>query len=433
MSECEKEVSTLDLYRERMKLKDELRAMETKYERIERRYDRMRQCFDMLKSKYDEQNAELEGFRAMCQSDVELDDLFKVNKAEKEDLPPGLSRYMQKLVKETRVFLEVTSFRQFYDAIAGLVIGQDEGLSLLLMGVYRYLRSIAKDGCPKKNNIILSGPSGSGKTATLRALKTYLAQKIPSFKIVHDDVSGLTTSGFRGREASSILSGLNSDGVALVWLSEFDKLIRPRHTSAGENTSLDVQGEILSMLEGVDYKLPKGETISTSGIMFICDGSFSDIRLNKKNESRKSAIGFITEKNGGKYNAYDEITREEILEYGCTPELLGRFSTIICYRTISEKAVKLIIEQCRIRVADSLGADIILAREYIDVLTEKANGEYGCRLLEAEIYNAALAALRDSCFQGNSDNVSIVLNLNSYDIKETERDNDVKVVPEEEQ
>lgn len=423
MSECEKTVNTLDLYRERMELKDALRAMETKYERMGRRYERMRQCFEMLKNRYDEQQVELEELRTLRRNNLVFEDIDKVCEIESEELPLGLSEYRRKLVKEVRVFLAFTSFRQFYDSIAGLVIGQEEGLSLLLMSVYRYLCGIAKDGHPKKVNVLVTAPSGNGKTESFRALRNYFSQKVPSLVVKCEDVSGITTAGFKGREATSLVSGLvKSEGIGLIWLSEFDKLVRPRHTSSDENVALDVMGELLCMAEGGDIRYSKECFVNTSEAMFVFDGSFNDIRLNRKKTCQKSTVGFIKNNEDGFCSDFDEITRADILDFGCTAELLGRIPIIIQYHKLGYEAILTVIDKCRCKVSDSLGVELYLAEDYINELAEKANGELGCRLLESSIYNDTLVALRDSFFRGTGDNVSITLKKGCYEIKEIENE-----------
>lgn len=56
--------------------------------------------------------------------------------------------YKGKLVKECRRFLKEVSFKQYVDTIKQNIIGQDEGLELILTGIFNYIKGIGRDGIP---------------------------------------------------------------------------------------------------------------------------------------------------------------------------------------------------------------------------------------------------------------------------------------------
>lgn len=410
---CE-EVSLIDLHREKIALKEELRVLMGKHERLELRYKRLNDCFEMLKMQYDEQKKE----------NAEMKTLQEYTKGSCEGfaLPAVLTPYAKGLIEEVRVFLTFTSFKQFYDEISEHIIGQEEGLSLLLTGIYRYLCGIAKEGKPRKANMMLVAPSGCGKTETLRVLKRYFEKKIKKLVIIHEDLSNVTAAGYKGRESLNLLVGLaRSEGYGLAFFSEIDKLMAPHHSASGENTSLAVINEMLCILEGQKYPVQNGAIIDTSLTMFICDGSFNEIRANKKNESEKTVVGFLPD-NKKDYDSYEEITKEDIIDFGCTYELLGRFASIIQFHTLSRESLLAVVEKSRSKISETLGIELWLGEDFVQNLIDKGNGDYGCRLLESTIYNDALCALRDVLMQGIGDSITITLHNGGYEIKEIEEE-----------
>ena len=386
---CE-EVSLVDLHREKMELKEELCALRGKHERLELRYKRQSDCFEMLKMKFDEQKNELQELKSLQEYDKLFCGADDINKIKRIEIPDRMSAYAKGLIEEVRVFLAFTSFKQFYDDISAHIIGQEEGLSLLLTGIYRYLCGIAKDGKPRKANMMLVAPSGCGKTETLRVLKKYFAVKIKKLVIIHEDLSNITAAGYKGRESINLLAGLaRSEGYGLAFFSEIDKMIAPHHSSTGENTSLAVINELLCMIEGQKYPVQNGAIIDTSLTMFICDGSFNEIRANKKNESENTVVGFLPDVKKN-YDSYEEISKEDIIAFGCTYELLGRFASIIQYHTLSRESLLAVIEKSRNKISEALGVELWLGEDFVEDLLDKGNGDYGCRLLESSIYNDGL-------------------------------------------
>ncbi len=437
MNGPEKEETMLDMYRERIELKDELRTMKSKHERLERKYERMKECFGALKSKYDEQERELEDFRARHKYDSLFEEIDRAREIRKEELPPGLSEYAKQLVKDVRVYLEFNSYKQFYEAISESVFGQESGLSLLLTGIYSYLCGIARDGKPRKANLMLISPSGSGKTETLRAITSYFRDKIKRLVIIHEDVSNVSAAGYKGRETINLIAGLlKSEGYGLAFFSEFDKMISPHHSSSGENTSLAVINEFLCMLEGQKYYAVHsgdskcGNCIDTNNTLFICDGSFNEIREQRRKNRETSTMGFVSFK-AECYDTYEEITREDLIDYGATYELLGRIPVIIQYHKLSKEAVLGVIEKSRRRISDALSVEVDFGTDYVDYLVEQANGDYGVRMIESTIYNDSLVALRDCFLQGQGNNVRITLHIGGYEVCEVDNEEEKDTIEAE--
>ena len=170
--------------------------------------------------------------------------------------------------------------------------------------------------------LLIVGASGSGKTEVFRALKR-LFSSIVDIQIV--DSSNLSLEGWAGsRKITHILKSVNSDTI-VVW-DEFDKLTHPKIGSNGLNVSTELQAEFLKLIEDPEYVVSEkdGNVIKNLGTVFV--GAFSSIREDKTRCANK-AIGFNSQKNE-RYIINEEITRDDLFEFGMIGELLSRVATI---------------------------------------------------------------------------------------------------------
>lgn len=309
-----------------------------------------------------------------------------------------LLTYRDQLMYECATYLQVNTFNNFVSVISENVIGQ-ESLELLLAGVYNYITGIAREGKPSKINAIITAPSGCGKTETYRALKAYFNEQIPSLVVDLVDISRITPEGFKGSDTNAIIARLmvdHTEGFGIIFLDEFDKRISPQMDGSLNNISANVQGQILTIIEGTILKYRAGKEFNEidSGLtMFIGCGSFNIVRAKKKESNRKS-IGFINRNED--YDTYDDITRADMLNAGCTYEFLGRFPLIINYHKLNRDSALKIIEKIVANISKNLNLNIIITKEYIDNLVSMANGDFGCRLIHSTIFTTALRAYAES-------------------------------------
>lgn len=337
-----------------------------------------------------------------------------------EEVDKKLSRYKKILYRQTKKFLDEVSYQEFERAICQEVIGQD--ISPILISVYTFLQNIVRERCrlaTVPNRVLVTGPSGSGKGQTIRSLTRYFIGtgkqkgKIPILQIVHHDVSGMSSAGFKGKEVNSIPASLAlSEGLAICFLSEFDKMLNPKITSKNNNISYDVQAEMLSILEGITINYAKNVCVRTQDTLFICDGSFDAIRREKKMKASEKIMGFATQHQNEKSDdIYAQISREDILKYGATTELIGRFNLICQLGRLSFDATYLIIDGYRKQISKELNIALNLSNAYISELIELSNGEFGCRLLYANIYEhtifAVVSALRSEMKPGYTVNLDV--------------------------
>ena len=303
------------------------------------------------------------------------------------------------LLVEISEWLEETTIKDFYDEIQKKIIGQEE-LQYVVTNVYNYLQNISRSA-PVNNNMIISAPSGCGKTETYRVLKDYFAEKIPTLEVYIVDVSQITSTGFKGLDASSILNPFFQnkieDAIGIVFLDEFDKKIMPIYDSNGMNVNKEVQGNMLTIIEGtaVEGKDPGNRQmkVHTENLMFVGIGSFDYFREDKVHTANPIGLGAQDLWNEKEENEdrFCRIEREDMIEAGAINEFIGRFPYIVNYHKLSDEAIASIIEMAVERVKNSFALNgLILTDEYRDVLFAQANSKFGCRLIDATLKSAVL-------------------------------------------
>ena len=202
-----------------------------------------------------------------------------------------------------------------------------------------------------KSNVWITGNSGSGKTLMVTTLC-----KILKLDYVLVDCASITAEGYIGNNWSEEIGRIydvcegDEDRInkSIVILDELDKL----KNNNSEGNRVDVGGgeatkALLKILEGTQLKVGKGfgmtKYIDTSNIMFIATGTFNngepsieDIvreRLDKKGHKRE--IGFFGESAFKKEVIHDvneirrNISHEDMIKYGMSVEMIGRFGDII--------------------------------------------------------------------------------------------------------
>ena len=221
------------------------------------------------------------------------------------------------------------------------VIGEEKAMQSLAVTVGRHLQiqlinqmfnSAQIPTAPlKKTNILLVGPTGSGKTASVQHLANLL--KVPFFA---GDASTFTRTGYVGDSVGSMVEGLlksckydvKKAQRGIIFIDELDKIAAKNTEGRRDITGDDVQSELLKLIEGKDYlvkqKLENAETthtVNTSGILFIGGGAFTN----------------LPKKPGADY------TFKDLVDIGMKPELMGRFSKIICLEGMTKEKLGTIL------------------------------------------------------------------------------------------
>lgn len=226
------------------------------------------------------------------------------------------------------------------------VIGQDEAKRTLAVAVYSHYRKIlitAQEqviGALNKSNILLIGQTGTGKTLMCETLARILkvpfvsanATSLAQSKYVNDEIEAVLQ-----RLVDSAKGDIDEARYGIVFIDEIDKLKtsnNPGQAISGES----VQHALLKIMEGSAVKLNDNRYIDTSGVLFICAGTFVGL---EKIMDRTGSFGFISSTGGSDQSILDRLNQRvkptDLLEYGLIPEFTGRLPVITKFGNLSKE------------------------------------------------------------------------------------------------
>lgn len=229
--------------------------------------------------------------------------------------------------------------QQLYEEITESIKGQDEYVRNLATVVWlqKLRREYAKvsDKSDGKINMLVIGKSGTGKTATVEEMS-----KVAKIPCLIADITTFTGSGWKGRDLNEIIAemliktnyNITDTEYSIIVLDEFGKQFNNMHS---DDSSFCVLSSLLKFIEGTTVPLTiekENYIIDTKNILFICCGAFDgleEIISNRLNTTQK--IGFNTAENAdisNGSNVLQNVTEEDLMNYGVSAQILGRFSSI---------------------------------------------------------------------------------------------------------
>ena len=185
----------------------------------------------------------------------------------------------------------------------------------------------------------------------------------------------------------------------------------PRFSVGGVNVSENLQSELLKIIEENPYPMKTKNNIEYAvenlGVVFV--GAFEGIR-EEKTQLVKQEIGFGSKK--PEHRNYSGINRDDLLQYGVLPELLGRIAVICNTNPITKEQTLSIVRKSKSRVtaiADLLKGNGIdpwkdLTDEAIMKIIETSDiGKYGVRDVLSRIETVMLSVIHKHGLLGTTE------------------------------
>lgn len=259
---------------------------------------------------------------------------------------------------------EYHSPREMANYVKQYVIGQDAAIDHLSVCFFQHYQDcLHKNKSSVKMPVVLLGNTGTGKSEILRRFSELC--DCPVVRINSNDV---VPNGWRGttirQYISSALDGHESNHdkrYTVIVFHEFDKLTHNNSRRVGENSSefdMDMMREIMRLFE-TDHplKLSSGDpfdcgesTLPTDNLLILFDGAFyglSDI-IRKRMKHDDHPIGFGKSDDDGKdVDWLQHVQYEDLLEWGFSPELLGRIGEIIPLTPLTEDTFLKIMREAK--------------------------------------------------------------------------------------
>ncbi len=292
--------------------------------------------------------------------------------------------------------------------------------------IYSYLLALEKGNLKAAENWLLTAPSGSGKTEFYRAIRDIFREYSVPVPVVYADLSLITEAGFKGDNVDTIRDKLvgadgKSDGYCICFLDEADKKFLPSHTSSGDDVNAAVQSNLLTMIEGMPVE-DGGRTFDTSRTMFVFLGSFQDIRDKRQDKQRGKSLGFGTAQEqtadftdvAGK-GFYDDVTLQEMVDYGMKEELAGRITRVVNFGRIPEEQMRELIRYKTAEIAEGLDFKVEITDNAVEEFLATAYGTLGVRRPMNRIRELIQDAVADVFFNDDFDSKKITVVINSAD------------------
>lgn len=220
------------------------------------------------------------------------------------------------------------------------IIGQEQAKSAVALAVWKRMLRANGDNFVPRTNLLLYGPSGCGKTAIIRE-----AARIAGLPFLAVDATGITETGYRGKNAADIVTDLLTGFKghphvrhAIIFIDEVDKL--SAHGADWRQAYCQgTQHALLKLVEGMEVTVD-GMTINSTDLLFLFGGAFGRMQ-----EARKCAapIGFV--RSEPFCPSVTQHTAEDFCAYGMERELMGRIGRFVPVEQLTTEQMKRILTE----------------------------------------------------------------------------------------
>lgn len=262
------------------------------------------------------------------------------------------------------------------------VVGQDKAIDMLSVPFFQQYESKRRgQPCLIKTPVLLIGPTGSGKSAIFQQFGRFC--KCIVVPINSSEISGTQWKGthmtdvilrtIKDKYGPKFKNIVNRDNVIdeyiCVLFDEVDKI--PHHdqkiaSSSGTDFNTDIMCDLMRLLNSGEYLFlddgfnqdgsPKGYKIPVDNMLVVFAGAFSGIQevVMKRLHLNKS-IGFsqASASATGIDALLNQVTSEDLIEWGFMPELIGRIGNICALNSLTPDLIYAIMTNAKDNILQS--------------------------------------------------------------------------------